>query len=90
MKSIIQEDKSCYVCGKLQVHLHHIYGGANRKTSDRNGFVVYLCPHHHNLSNEGVHFNKELDTMLKMMCQQKYEENHTREEFMKLIGKNYL
>ena len=28
--------------------------------------------------------------MLKRHCQMKYEETHSREEFMALIGKNYL
>ena len=28
--------------------------------------------------------------MLKTMCQKQYEKKHTRKEFMKLIGRNYL
>jgi len=27
---------------------------------------------------------------LKKICQQMYERTHTREQFMKLIGRNYL
>lgn len=42
------------------------------------------------MSNEGVHFNRELDLKLKRECQAKFEETHSREEFMKIIGKNYL
>lgn len=42
------------------------------------------------MSNEGVHFNRELDLKLKRECQEKFEETHSREEFMKIIGKNYL
>ena len=90
MKSILQDDEVCFICGKPQTHLHHIFMGANRKNSDKYGFTVYLCPYHHNMSKEGVHFNRELDIQLKMMCQEKFEETHTREEFMKIIGKNYL
>lgn len=90
MKSILQEDKKCFICGSLQVHEHHIYFGANRKASENNGFKVYLCPAHHNMSNCGVHFNRQLDLQLKQLCQRKFEETHSREEFMKLIGKNYL
>ena len=91
MKSIIQTEKECYVCGNKTVHLHHIYGGwANRRISDAHGFTVYLCPYHHNMSNEGVHFNRKLDGYLKRKCQRIYEQTHTREEFMNLIGRNYL
>ena len=32
----------------------------------------------------------ELDLFLKKICQQMYERNHTRADFMKLIGRNYL
>lgn len=37
-----------------------------------------------------VHFNKEMDLELKRVYQKEYEKNHTREEFIKLIGKSYL
>ena len=92
MKSIIQEKKECLVCHTTyNLHLHHIFfGTANRKISDREGFTCYLCGHHHNLSNSGVHSNRELDLELKKVCQKKYEETHTREEFIKLIGKSYI
>lgn len=42
------------------------------------------------MSNNGIHFNKEFDVYVKKECQRKYEETHTREEFIKLIGRNYL
>ena len=91
MKSILQDKKECYVTGVTRyLHKHHIYGGANRKISEKNGFYVYLTPHWHNMSDKGVHFNKELDNRLKMECQRKYEETHTRAEFIALIGRNYL
>lgn len=91
-KSIIQTEKRCYVCSTTyELHEHHIFGGtANRKQSEKYGFKVCLCGRHHNLSNQGVHFNRELDLRLKIACQSKFEENHSREDFMKIIGKNYL
>lgn len=89
--SILNNCRRCYKCGTIfNLHKHHIYGGANRKISEQEGFYVYLCPRHHNMSDEGVHFDKELDTDLKQECQRKYEEEHTREDFMRLIGRNYL
>lgn len=90
--SILQKDKKCLVCGDtVGLHLHHVYRGyANRKISDKLGFVVWLCGKHHNLSNDGVHFNKDLDLMIKKACQREYEKTHTRDEFMNHIGRNYL
>lgn len=91
MKSILQEEKKCFLTGyEGQLHKHHIYGGANRRISEKHGFWIWLKPELHNLSNQGVHFNHDLDLKLKRICQRKYEETHTREEFMQLIGRNYL
>lgn len=45
----------------------------------------------HNMSNEGVHFNKELDLKFKRMAQKDFEESHgTREDFIKEFGRSYL
>lgn len=93
MKSIIQDKNVCWVCGTdFDLHTHHIYYGLkNRAVSDKNGFTVKLCAKHHNTSNQGVHFNRVLDLNLKQVCQQEFEsQGHTREEFVKLIGRNYL
>lgn len=91
MTSILQPERECWVCHTTRnLHLHHIYHGPNRKVSDQNGFTVFLCFRHHNGSAFGVHFDAGLDQSLKRACQRKFEESHSREEFMKLIGRNYL
>lgn len=92
MKSLISNNKSCYVCGCPTVHKHHIfYGTANRKQSEKYGCWVWLCPYHHNMSNDGVHFNRELDLQIKRECQERWEAEYgTREEFRNIFGKNYL
>lgn len=65
-------------------------GTANRKISEKNGFKVWLCAEHHNMSNNSVHFNREMSLILKKLYQKEYEKTHSREEFIKLIGRNYL
>ena len=92
-KSIIQKDMTrCYVCGTtLDLHTHEIfYGTANRKQSIKYGCYVRLCGRHHNLSNEGVHFDKKLDELLKQTCQRKFEETHSRDDFIRIFGKSYI
>ena len=38
MKSILQDEKKCYITGaKHGLHQHHIYMGANRKNADKWG-----------------------------------------------------
>lgn len=92
MKSILQKNKECFVCRTTYgLHDHHIfYGTSNRKQSEKYGLKVWLCGADHNLSNMGVHFNKELDLELKQLAQRKFEETHTREEFRAVFGKNWL
>ena len=90
--SILQKEKSCYVCGTNKIHTHEIYFGKNRQKSIEDGCCAYLCPKHHNMSNEGVHFNHELDMYLKQICQARWMEfyNKTTEQFIKRYGRNYL
>lgn len=92
-KSILQTEKECYITGQTyNLHKHHIYAGGRRQISEREGFWVYLTGHFHNQSNDGVHGKngRALDLKLKQDCQRKYEETHSREEFIALTGKNYL
>ena len=90
-KSILQSEKKCFITGSTEnLHRHHIYFGANRRISEENGFYVWLIPEYHNMSDYGVHFDKAFDLRLKQECQRKYEETHSREEFIALIGRNYL
>ena len=93
MKSILQNKKECFICSKqTNIHDHHIYfGSAKRRISERHGFKVWLCQEHHQ-GTFGVHGinGHELDLFLKKTCQLKYEESHTRDEFIKIMGRNYL
>ena len=89
--SILQNERCCFLCGStVWLEEHHIFGGARRKISEKHGFKVYLCHYCHNAPPLGVHHNKERRLFLQEQCQKKYEETHSREEFMALIGKNYL
>lgn len=78
----------CHRTGVL--HSHHIFGGPNRKWSEKYGLKIWLCPEHHNMSDNGVHFNKALDLQIKQIAQREFEDTYTREEFMRIFGKNYL
>ena len=81
---------NCFVCGSPHVEVHHIlYGTANRKISDKFGYIVPLCQEHHR-GNTGVHFDKTLDIRLKQLAQEHYEKNHgRREDFIRIFGRSY-
>lgn len=93
VKSLLQRNEACYICGTtLNLHLHHIfYGTANRKLSDTDGCVVYLCQRHHT-GAAGVHSNRKVDLTLKARCQIEWQKqyNKTIEDFIKRYGRNYL
>lgn len=91
MNSIMQKDKECYITGSLYpLHKHHVFFGPNRKQSEIYGCWVWLRADYHNMSSHGVHFDRELDLMLKRETQAKFEEIYSHEKFMKVFGKNYL
>ncbi|MDE7326281.1 MAG: hypothetical protein K2N63_08410 [Lachnospiraceae bacterium] len=97
--SILHQDNgTCYLCLKLDHNLriykdletHHIFGGPNRKISEANGFKVALCIRHHRTGPDAVHNKIGNLRMLQKDAQREYEKTHTREQFMELIGRNYL
>lgn len=90
-KSIIQKEKRCFIhnCGATNIEDHHIFFGPLRKISEKHGFKVWLCADHHR-DNNSPHQRRDIDLLLKRECQRKFEETHSREEFMKIIGRNYL
>jgi hypothetical protein len=73
-------------------HKHHIFGGSNRKLSEKYGLFVYLTPAMHNMSNKGIHFNKEFMDYAHKEGQKAYMKHYssTKEEFISKFGRNYL
>lgn len=94
MISIININKNCYICKNVHnLELHHIFFGSNRKKSDKDGLVVYLCYEHHRGTN-GVHGKngKALNLYLKKIAERAWLEYYdkTKEDFRKRYGRNYL
>lgn len=90
MKSILQDNKTCFLCGKgSNLQVHHVFNGtAYRSKSDEDGMTLYLCPNCH----YSVH-NNDIKTLhiLKKYGQKKWEAVYgSREDFIKRYGKNYL
>ena len=91
--SLIQPDlDKCWFCDETQnLHKHEVfYGTANRQKSIAWGMVVALCPRHHNMSSDGVHYNRKRDLELKRHAQRVFEEKHGHDQFMAVFHKNYL
>lgn len=97
MKTIIQKDKRCFLCGRNgasdPLDLHHIFGGPYRKKSDRYSLTVYLCHNAcHIFGKNAVHNNRAQDLRLKQIGQKAWMEQNgkTKEEFIKEFGRNYV
>lgn len=87
-KSILTDDLTVsYLSGRPKEDIHHcIFGRGRRQISEREGFIVPLTHEEH----MRVHQDRELQLYFVRKCQTKYEETHTREEWLKLVGRNYL
>lgn len=89
--SLITNDVAgvCYWCGKVgptDVH-HMMHGNANRRIADREDLTVHLCRYCHDMVHNGP---LDYDTPLKQEAQRTYEKYHSRGEWMRIFGKNYL
>lgn len=93
MRSIVQDDCNvCYLCGKNRnagLEKHHIFGGPNRKLSDRDGLWVMLCSDCHRNGKNAAHQSKATADYLHYQGRQAYLEEHTEEEFLERYGRNY-
>lgn len=91
-------DGTCYLCMMLNgdysykrtLQEHHVFNGPNRARSEAEGLKVFLCLEHHTAGKEAVHNNAENMRLLKEEGQRVYEQTHSREEFVRAFGKNYL
>lgn len=91
MAKSIMHSKSdgCLFCGNTYTEEHHcIHGTANRKLSEKYGLKVYLC-HEHHTGLSGVHFNPEMDLIVKQKAQEAFEKRYPDLGFMEIFGKNY-
>ena len=91
-KSIMQVEKRCFLSGRTDaLEKHHIFGAANRKLSEQYGLWVWLNHWYHNEPPVGVHHNKEAMDYLHREGQKRFEEIHgSREDFMRIFGRNFL
>ena len=71
------------------VEEHHVFDGPRRKASEALGLKIYLCPEHHRTGRNSVHGNIYMMRFVQRIAQKKYEETHSREEWMRIMGKNY-
>ena len=75
------------------LHRHEVFfGAANRQKSIRDGLVIFLTPELHNMSNNGIHFNRSFDIAAKRSGERAWLDYYgkTIDDFIHEYGKNYL
>jgi hypothetical protein len=95
MKSVIQEQRECYITGRRDtLECHHIFRGVNRSKSEKYGLKVWLIKQLHDPSIKGsVHADPkgEINQMLLRAGQMAFERVHgDRAQFVKIFGRNWL
>jgi hypothetical protein len=92
--SVFTDDmEHCIETGTPHCHRHHIFGASNRKKSEVYGFVIPIAWNLHEFGEDSIHENPNtgLDLKWKRKAQEYYEEHcGTRDNFIKLFGRNYL
>lgn len=90
-KSIMSDEKRCYITGaEWGLHVHHVIHGPLREMADRNGFWCYLRHDIHRKLHDHAPGFGDLDEFLKRECQTRFEKEHSRDEWMLLVHRNYL
>lgn len=91
VKSIMQTEKESIFSGRTDsLELHHVFGGANRKLSEKYGLTVWLAHDEHNEPPFGVHHCQTTNRSLQRAGQQAFMREHPELDFVKIFGRNYL
>lgn len=79
----------CRYCGTPYAQTHEVYeGNGRRQLSIKYGMQVKVCNECHR--DIQLHPLQGRDLELKQEFQGKFEETHSREDFVRIFGKNYL
>ena len=92
-----RKQRRCWLCGRNgsndPLDRHHIFGGSNRKKSERYGLVVDLCHNScHIFGRNAAHQNPVTMQELHEYGQRKAmaEQGWTVEDFRRVFGKSYI
>lgn len=86
--SIIYRDLTkCCNCGsKTGIQKNEVFEGSYRQVSIKLGMVCPFCWKCHNLFHNDIMFN----LFYKVMFEKEYLKTHTKEEFIKTFGQDYI
>lgn len=81
-------DDICMFCSRPYAQTHECFGGKNRQLSIRYGLQVKLCDTCHREITDEKRAGRVLK--IKQIGQRKFEEQYGHEEYMRVIGRDYI
>lgn len=90
MKSILQDEKECYLTGRtFNLHKHHVFNGnPQRKLSEQYGLWVWLNAEVHEKVHADIEIRKWLKETAQLDAMRYY--GWTEDEFREKFGRSYL
>jgi hypothetical protein len=92
--SVFTDDlDTCLITGDCKesgaaIEIHHIFNAANKKKSEKYGFIMPVRADWHTLASYSLHQDMSLNVYWKRKCQEYWLEHYgTREEFINVFGK---
>ena len=81
----------CLITGSAKpehdIHVHHIFGAANKANSEKYHFMIPLRADWHDMADYGIHFDEELDLKYKRKCQDYWLRYYgSKEKFIEIFG----
>ena len=92
LHSVLTDDMDhCLFTGTAPVERHHVFGGSNKKNSEKYGFIAPVRPDLHPNGVFAGQSAKLVDLELKQRCQ-RYFEDHcgALKDFISIFGRSYL
>lgn len=84
----------CFICGATATEKHHAFEGTGkRQLSEKYGLVYDLCAGCHRTDKDSVHAHPAgwKAQSIKRDAQTRFETEYgTREDFLRIFGRNYL
>jgi len=77
-------------CNKTLCARHHIFGGADRKKSEKYGMKVFLHPKYHTEFPDGVHCNEANNLKVKLYGYNKFKEMYPELEFRDIFSTAWM
>lgn len=93
MKSIIQNEKVCYLTGSYNgLHEHHVFGGPCRKISERYGLKIWLRADWHVNTDYCIHNDRILRERVQKEIQEIAMQHYgwSLEEWIQIFGRSFI